>query len=134
MDAATMRRCDDAMLYTNTRMCAYLPPRSPSQTLHATPTAPDGFLGAIETSGGFGDPFLFGLLPVLMAWRQRYGPEAAEGNKEMVEPLVPGGKAGLVGLGGWVAVWMRGRDGSYMGWREGSTYIYNLFTYLLTIT
>ncbi|KAM3567078.1 hypothetical protein VYU27_010771, partial [Nannochloropsis oceanica] len=37
---------------------------------------PDGFLGAIETSGGFGDPFLFGILPVVMAWRQRYsGPQ-----------------------------------------------------------
>jgi hypothetical protein len=43
-------------------------------------------LGAIETSGGFGDPFLFGLLPVIMAWKQREarpeGEEGGEGGKE----------------------------------------------------
>jgi hypothetical protein len=47
-----------------------------------THTHTDGFLGAIETSGGFGDPFLFGLLPVFMAWRQRYGGKEEGKNAE----------------------------------------------------
>lgn len=78
--------------------------------LLASVVYPEGFLTAIETSGGFGDPFLFGLLPVVMAWKQRYGTPAAatqagEGlstetvvEREKAEPLLPGGKASLVAV------------------------------------
>jgi amino acid permease len=60
---------------------------------------PGGFLSAIESSGGYGDPFLFGLLPVCMAWQQRYqpGPIGADAPPKG-EPLLPGGKFTLVAV------------------------------------
>ena len=81
--------------------CTHTPHHAPLPSPYLLAPA-DGFLGAIETSGGFGDPFLFGLLPVIMAWRQRYssGQQEEEGEgKKMRAEMVPGGKAGLAGLG-----------------------------------
>lgn len=68
--------------------------------LIASVVYPEGFLSAIETSGGYGDPFLFGLLPVVMAWKQRYDTEQAAANplaspEEKAKPLLPGGKVSL---------------------------------------
>jgi len=72
-----------------------------------------GLLSAVGASGGYGDPLLFGLLPVVMAWKQRYevpnasnGFVSAEDLKDMrVKPLLPGGKVSL-GLLGAVTIAM----------------------------
>lgn len=91
---------------------------------HPTPPT-HRFLSAIETSGGFGDPFLFGLLPVLMAWRQRYGDEKAnevEGEGEegastpaatTTPPLLPGGKVGLTAMGAVTVAMLLNKGADY---------------------
>lgn len=55
---------------------------------------PGLFLTAIENSGGYSDPLLFGLLPVAMAWKQRY-PKSGSSTSQ---PIVPGGKSVLMGV------------------------------------
>lgn len=80
---------------------------------------PDIFLSALDSAGTFGVLTLFGCLPPLMAWSDRYGlpweqtagegVAAEEGGAERVprgklapedrtEPLVPGGKAALAAV------------------------------------
>ena len=80
---------------------------------------PDIFLSALDSAGTFGVLTLFGCLPPLMAWSDRYGlpweQTAAEGGaaegggfegvprgklapEDRTEPLVPGGKAALAAV------------------------------------
>ena len=84
---------------------------------------PDVFLSALDTAGTFGVLTLFGCLPPLMAWSDRYGlpwdpteeGDGAEGNvaegdvaegvprgklapEDRSEPLVPGGKVALAAV------------------------------------
>jgi tyrosine-specific transport protein len=62
---------------------------------------PSLFFAALDTAGTFGILTLFGILPALMSWSQRYGDEA----DPAVSGIVPGGKASLaVMIGGAAAV------------------------------
>lgn len=56
---------------------------------------PDIFLKALNYAGAFGAVILFGIIPILMVWQGRYS------KGRMERPLVPGGKAALVLLGGF---------------------------------
>lgn len=53
---------------------------------------PNLFLNALNYAGAFGTVFLFGVIPVLMVWRERYV------EKRKGEELVMGGKPVLVGI------------------------------------
>jgi len=63
---------------------------------------PDIFLSALDSAGTFGVLTLFGCMPPMMAWSNRYGlfgsSKASLGGGMVVEPLVPGGKLVLGGL------------------------------------
>ena len=52
---------------------------------------PSLFFAALDTAGTFGILTLFGILPALMAWSQRYG----DGSDPAVPDVVPGGKTTL---------------------------------------
>ena len=58
----------------------------------------------VENAGVYGILVLFGLIPPLMAWRQRYafGGDSAEFAEEFAgaPPAVPGGAVALLGIGG----------------------------------
>lgn len=75
---------------------------------------PSLFFTAIDNAGAFGILTLFGIVPALMAWQQRYGPEAAPA----MEPALPGGRvtlafmaiaaAGVVGIQAWERIVVAG--------------------------
>ncbi|KAH8098910.1 hypothetical protein JL720_1880 [Aureococcus anophagefferens] len=53
----------------------------------------DVFLPLLSMTGGIANPFLFGLLPCLLAWRHRYDGDAEP------EEILPGGGVGVSALG-----------------------------------
>ena len=53
----------------------------------------DVFLPLLSMTGGIANPFLFGLLPCLLAWRHRYDGDAEP------EEILPGGRVGVSALG-----------------------------------
>ena len=55
---------------------------------------PSLFFSVIDNAGTYGILVIFGLLPALMAWEQRYGADA----EPLVEDAVPGGRAGLAAI------------------------------------
>ena len=61
---------------------------------------PDVFFGALDTAGTFGISLLFGLVPAVMAWKQRYGSDRAD---VVAPPMVPGGRVTLVAIMGVAA-------------------------------
>ncbi|CAM9478620.1 unnamed protein product, partial [Chrysoparadoxa australica] len=66
-------------------------------------TNPDIFFKALDNAGAFGISLLFGALPALMAWSQRY----CDDEVVATFPLVPGGRAGLasiLGISGMVVL------------------------------
>ncbi len=63
-------------------------------TLLLAVLTPDSFFVALDYAGIFGVSILFGILPALMAWRQRYHLQLS---KRVADPLVPGGR-GILGL------------------------------------
>ena len=65
---------------------------------------PDIFFGALDSAGTFGISLLFGLVPAVMAWRQRYGlDDSTGGNSLVAPPMVPGGKLSLTAMIGIAA-------------------------------
>ena len=60
---------------------------------------PTIFFAALDNAGTYGILVIFGLLPALMAWEQRYGADA----EPLVEDAVPGGRAGLAAIAGGAA-------------------------------
>ncbi|KAK9810442.1 hypothetical protein WJX72_010819 [[Myrmecia] bisecta] len=56
---------------------------------------PDVFFGALDIAGTYGVLVLFGLVPAAMAWSERYGNSTLACAR-----IVPGGKAGLLLVGG----------------------------------
>ena len=54
---------------------------------------PNLFFTALDYAGAFSISILGGILPAIMAWRQRYQPSA----DNVIKPLIPGGKVTLVG-------------------------------------
>lgn len=56
---------------------------------------PSIFLKALNYAGAFGAVILFGIIPILMVWKGRYS------GRWTNRPLVPGGKATLIVLGGF---------------------------------
>ena len=61
---------------------------------------PSLFFAALDTAGTFGILTLFGILPAIMAWSQRYAKETPPA----IEPLVPGGRSTLMMMIGGAAV------------------------------
>lgn len=60
---------------------------------------PDIFFGALDSAGTFGISLLFGLVPAVMAWRQRYGlDDSTGGNSLVAPPMIPGGKLSLTAM------------------------------------
>ena len=80
---------------------------------------PDVFFGALDSAGTFGISTLFGLVPAIMAWKQRYGDEetgevggsngdaaaVARGGGDgrgadvlVAPPMVPGGRVTLAAI------------------------------------
>ena len=57
---------------------------------------PGLFYQALEFAGAYGVLTLFGVIPVLMAWSERYGPQEVTLTRFQ---LVPGGRGVLIGLG-----------------------------------
>jgi len=67
---------------------------------------PDAFLGALDAGGAFGCTLLFGVLPPLMAWKERYS--GASGDVAVAAVTrdyqgLPGGKPVLLAVGGAAA-------------------------------
>ena len=60
---------------------------------------PSLFFSVVDNAGTYGILVIFGLLPALMAWEQRYGADA----EPLVEDAVPGGRAGLAAIAGGAA-------------------------------
>ena len=78
---------------------------------------PDAFLGALDAGGAFGCTVLFGVLPPLMAWRERYG-----GDQDSVSSIavdrdylgLPGGKPVLLAVGGAAAAVVASQTLAYL--------------------
>ena len=79
---------------------------------------PDVFLSALDSAGTFGVLTLFGCMPPLMAWSNRYGPlgvtrseyfNGSSGGEGMkLEPTLPGGKPMLVAIFAFAAAVIAG--------------------------
>jgi len=60
---------------------------------------PSLFFSALDNAGTFGVLVLFGIIPPLMAWQQRYGEDASP----VAPPALPGGRATLVAMATFAA-------------------------------
>ena len=71
-------------------------PRPPvAVATYAIAYDPSIFFEVVDNAGTYGILVIFGLLPALMAWQQRYGEDA----EPIVEEAVPGGRAALAAIG-----------------------------------
>lgn len=58
----------------------------------------DSFTEALTVAGSFGSPVLYGVLPALMAWKQRQQPQQPNSSSPEQPNLVPAASLGLLGF------------------------------------